>query len=307
MASRRMFSHAVITTDKFQSLSRDSQFLYIHLGMHADDDGFLGSPLMLAKMIACGKEELIELEKCGYILSFPSGVCVILHWNRNNYIQKDRYTETVYREEKAHLVIEDGVYRYCEEPRVLSDAEIVLSKPKSARPDTVVALAEPSAALSEAESCPANTNAQKEIDKGATKTSASVRFSGKPTQIVGESTKSVSSGKTEAKTTSLVLGAYRNVYLSQEEYDKLKREFPNWAAMIENLSRKIAMHGYRYKNHYTVLLEWAKQDEATNALKRAAPQDTRTSFRAQTMDTYLRMAEKIEKRQFEKTPQAVGG
>ena len=77
--------------------------------------------------------------------------------------------------------------------------------------------------------------------------------------------------------------------------------------MIENLSRKIAMHGYRYKNHYAVLVEWAKQDAEKAGKSRAAPQNTRTSFRAQTMDTYQRMAEEIEKRQFEKTPQAVGG
>ena len=234
MASRRMFSHSVITTDKFQSLSRDSQFLYIHLGMHADDDGFLGSPLMLANMISCGKETLLELEEKGYLIFFPSGVCAITHWHQNNYIPKDRYTKSVYREEKSHLVIENGVYRYSEE-----------------------VVCEPCAAASlEAQEKAPNDEAQK-----------------------------------------LTLGAYQNVYLTEAEYEALKREFPNYTAMIENLSRKIAMHGYRYKNHYVVLVEWAKEDMEKVAKQRTAPV-VAGSFRAQTMDTYQRMAEELEKRQF---------
>ena len=35
MASRRMFASKIITTDRFQSMSRDSQFLYIHFAVAA--------------------------------------------------------------------------------------------------------------------------------------------------------------------------------------------------------------------------------------------------------------------------------
>lgn len=44
MAQRRMFSLAVVDTDRFLSLPVGAQCLYFHLGMRADDDGFVASP-----------------------------------------------------------------------------------------------------------------------------------------------------------------------------------------------------------------------------------------------------------------------
>lgn len=48
MAQRRMFSLAVTDTDAFQDMPTSSQALYFHLGMHGDDDGFVGSPKKIA-------------------------------------------------------------------------------------------------------------------------------------------------------------------------------------------------------------------------------------------------------------------
>ena len=44
MANRRMFSKDVVETDKFLNMPLTSQALYFHLGMEADDDGFVASP-----------------------------------------------------------------------------------------------------------------------------------------------------------------------------------------------------------------------------------------------------------------------
>ena len=41
MAKRRMFSLDVVDTDSFLDLPASSQSLYFHLGMRADDDGFV--------------------------------------------------------------------------------------------------------------------------------------------------------------------------------------------------------------------------------------------------------------------------
>ena len=41
MANRRMFSLDVVDTDKFLDMPATSQNLYLHLGMRADDDGFV--------------------------------------------------------------------------------------------------------------------------------------------------------------------------------------------------------------------------------------------------------------------------
>ena len=44
MANRRMFSLSVVDTDKFLEMPATTQLLYFHLGMRADDDGFVSSP-----------------------------------------------------------------------------------------------------------------------------------------------------------------------------------------------------------------------------------------------------------------------
>ena len=43
-----------------------------------------------------------------FILPFESGICVIKHWKIHNYIQKDRYTETTYTDEKKQLVTKEN-------------------------------------------------------------------------------------------------------------------------------------------------------------------------------------------------------
>ena len=49
MAQRRMFSKTVIETDAFVDMSQTAQNLYFHLGMRADDDGFV-TPKMVMRM-----------------------------------------------------------------------------------------------------------------------------------------------------------------------------------------------------------------------------------------------------------------
>lgn len=41
MANKRMFSKAIIDSDMFLDMPKSAQALYFHLGMRADDDGFL--------------------------------------------------------------------------------------------------------------------------------------------------------------------------------------------------------------------------------------------------------------------------
>ncbi len=44
MANRRMFSLDIIDSDAFLDMPNESQNLYFHLAMRADDDGFVNSP-----------------------------------------------------------------------------------------------------------------------------------------------------------------------------------------------------------------------------------------------------------------------
>ena len=103
MARRRMFSLDVVDTDAFLDLPASSQSLYFHLGMRADDDGFISSPRRIASTVNASADDLKLLIAKGFIIPFASGVCVVRDWKINNYIQRDRYTPTLYSEEKGQL------------------------------------------------------------------------------------------------------------------------------------------------------------------------------------------------------------
>jgi hypothetical protein len=106
-----MFSLDVVDTDSFLDLPTSTQCLYFHLGMRADDDGFVSSPKRIASMVNCGDDDLKLLIAKRYILHFQSGIVVITDWKMNNYIRSDRYTETKYKNERDCL-IEDVNHKY---------------------------------------------------------------------------------------------------------------------------------------------------------------------------------------------------
>lgn len=55
-------------------------------------------------------------------------------------------------------------------------------------------------------------------------------------------------------------GEYKNVLLTDAEYDKLQEEFPDLAERIERLSEYIESKGAKYKSHYATIRAWAKKD-----------------------------------------------
>lgn len=111
-----MFSDEITTTDVFLDMPKGSQLLYFHLGMNADDDGFIASPKMIMRSIGSSDDELKVLFAKKFLLAFDNGVCVVKHWRINNQIRKDRYTETKYTREKSHLFIrENGAYTFTQD------------------------------------------------------------------------------------------------------------------------------------------------------------------------------------------------
>lgn len=106
-----MFAKSVIDSDLFLSMPPTAQNLYFHLAMRADDDGFIGNPLNIQRMIGARDDDMRLLTAKQYIIPFESGIVVIRHWKIHNYIQRDRYKETVYVDEKSRLSLEkSGVY-----------------------------------------------------------------------------------------------------------------------------------------------------------------------------------------------------
>ena len=111
MAQRRMFSLAVTDTDIFLDMPVSTQALYFHLGMHGDDDGFVGSPKKIMRAAGCGSDDIKLLAAKGFIIPFDSGVVVLRDWKLNNTLKNDRYRETLYQKEKS-LISLDSVGRY---------------------------------------------------------------------------------------------------------------------------------------------------------------------------------------------------
>lgn len=125
MAEKRMFAKTIIDSDAFLDMSLSTQALYFHLSMRADDDGFVNNPKKIQRMIGAGDDELKMLIAKKFIIPFESGVCVIKHWRIHNYIQNDRYKETVYKEEKAHLILkENKAYKYVDTPCIQTVSKV---------------------------------------------------------------------------------------------------------------------------------------------------------------------------------------
>ncbi|MBD5464074.1 MAG: DNA replication protein [Lachnospiraceae bacterium] len=127
MAEKRMFAKQIIDSDAFLDMPLSTQALYFHLSMRADDDGFVDNPKKIQRMIGASTDDLKLLIAKRYVLTFESGVIVIKHWRMHNTIQKDRYKETVYLEEKSHLVIK-GNKSYTEKDRILGDSVVLETK-----------------------------------------------------------------------------------------------------------------------------------------------------------------------------------
>lgn len=56
-------------------------------------------------------------------------------------------------------------------------------------------------------------------------------------------------------------GSYGNVFLTAEEYQKLRKDIPNVDSLIEQLSTYMESKGKRYNNHAATLRNWAARDK----------------------------------------------
>ena len=121
MANRRMFAKTIIDSDAFLDMPPSSQVLYFHLAMRADDDGFINNPKTIMRMVGAKDDDIKLLVAKRFIIPFESGVVVIKHWRIHNYIQKDRYTETKYIDEKNQLIINEKNAYSLKQIRLLDD------------------------------------------------------------------------------------------------------------------------------------------------------------------------------------------
>ena len=213
MAERRMFAKTIIDSDAFLDMPLSTQALYFHLSMRADDDGFINNPKKIQRMIGAADDDLKVLITKKFIIPFESGIVVIKHWKLHNYIQKDRYKETVYLEEKQQLEVKDNkAYTLMDTPCIQdvysSETQVRLGK------DSIV---------------------KNSIDKD-----------------------NVVNIQEKKKNTKHKHGEYKNVLLTDEEYNKLLEQYGSSGleTIITYLDEYIEMKGTKYKSHYLVIKKW---------------------------------------------------
>ena len=123
MAERRMIAKTVLHSPSFLAMPVAAQMLYVHLELFADDDGFVATPLQVARMMGIPKRFYQILVDQAFVIHFDSGVCVIRHWLQHNKVSPSRYNPTVYETEKARLRIEGRTYCLCQH-----DADMMLTQ-----------------------------------------------------------------------------------------------------------------------------------------------------------------------------------
>ena len=107
-----MLSKFVFENDDFLDMPAESQALYAHLVINADDDGFIDHPNAIRRMTGFSVDSLKLLIAKGFLLPFSDSLVVVAHWEMQNHIQPSKKTPTVYTGQKEMLTIdEQGIYR----------------------------------------------------------------------------------------------------------------------------------------------------------------------------------------------------
>ena len=238
-----MFSKSLVGCDAFLNLPMSTRCLYFHLAVEADDDGFQNSPKKICRTAGASEEDLTRLIETGFIIPFDSGIIAITHWKIHNQIRYDLYHETKYKQEKSQLS--------CDENKAY-----VLSVQLRNEPVTD-SLRERTDVVSESEKECSNTVAE----------SVQARYEAVTDPCTEDRLGKVSIGKdsiVERDTLSPApFGEYKNVFLSEEELEKLKDEFPDaYERYINKLSSYLASTGKHYKSHYATIRKWAIEDAA---------------------------------------------
>lgn len=220
MAERRMFAKTIIDSDAFLDMPVTARLLYYDLSMRADDDGFVNSPKKIMRMVGGSQDDIGILAAKKFILPFDNGVVVIKHWRIHNYIRKDTYHETQYKELKELLELdENNAYTFSDTLRQLSVDE---------------------------------SSTQVRLGKDRL---GKDRLGKEKESIPDPDESGPAHPKKEPKNK---YGEFSHVLLTQTEYAKLIAAFGD--AMTDNcitfLDEYIEMKGYKAKNHYLCIRKW---------------------------------------------------
>ncbi len=230
MAQRRMFDIEFVDADAFLDMPATSQLLYFHLGLRADDDGFIHNPKRIMRTCGGTEDDLKILIAKKYLIPFDSGIVVIKHWKLHNKIPKDRYKETNYTDEKDMLSLNDnGSYTLC-----IQDVNKVLPQVRLGK-----------VRQGEYRVVEGSANVNEENDNNGNETEENVDNS------VDNSFEYV--GGQLGKGVVILTNAQRDALLDKLGIDAFNH-------YVDKLSTFILKKDAKVGNHYKTILEWAEED-----------------------------------------------
>ena len=264
MAERRMFAKTIIDSDMFIDMPMSARLLYYDLAMRADDDGFVNSPKKIMRFVGASMDDMNVLIAKQFIIPFESGVVVIKHWRIHNYIRKDTYKETPYKDEKALLYLDENNGYRLENECPSTNRQRTVNEPS-----TQVRLGKDRLGKDRIE---LGKDRVRDRDRERQELESAHAPENLPLEIAenknNKNNENDVNNSDSKKPTRHKYGTYNNVLLADEDMEKLKAEFPkDWQSRIERLSEYIASSGKTYKNHLATIRSWAKKDDERKTAK----------------------------------------
>lgn len=108
MAEKRCFCMSIVDSDAFMEMPLSTQCFYFHLGMRADDYGFVNNPRRIAKLVGASDDDFKLLVSKRFLLLFNNGVVVIKHWLMHNTVKNDRIKLPQYPDIAAKVYIKQN-------------------------------------------------------------------------------------------------------------------------------------------------------------------------------------------------------
>ncbi len=233
MATKRMFAKSITDSDAFLDMPLSSQALYFHLGMEADDDGFVGNPKRIQRIIGGNEDDIKVLIGKKFLITFENGVVVIKHHRINNNWDRHNCKRTTYLDQFNLL-------------RVKENRAYTLDETKGDRAQTVFSLDS------------VFRGEERRIEEKKGEESKTPAPPSKP-----------SAPKKEKAPEKIACGEFGNVMLSQEEKTALvdRYGFATAKQLVTSADLYIGSTGTKYKSHYLTILNWARKDKVPERSK----------------------------------------
>lgn len=266
MAEKRMFSLQVIGCDDFKEMPLSAQALYFHLGMNADDEGFLNNAKSVKRSILASDDDMKLLIAKGFIIQFESGVVAIRHWKVNNQIQTSRIKPSQCIEEKRLLEVkEDKTYDFSSG---LNSDNTCIDDTSAGQQDTDISCHDTECSSCDNicqqndNNCCQNVSKCEQNESKCWNSIDKIRLDKDSIDKCSKDNIAASSGKSAgsraAKAPKKKYGEYKHVLLTAAEYEKLTADYGEDIRdkAIKYLDEYIAEKAYKSKSHYLAIRRW---------------------------------------------------